>query len=457
MKYPLSQIKIGHRQRTEYSGVDELADSIKRLGQFHQIGLRTDGTLVWGYHRVMAAQQLGWTDIEAIVRDDLTEDMAYECELEEDIRRKSRTWQEEVIAVGNLFYIKARRARQDGETFGVREMSQYTSFGKSVVANYVYTMSNALTKEPKDEQLWACENYSGALELLRQREETAAYQEMQSRRAAIPLGITVSPLSLIMAGVDAQQAITQVKNAGSVHIPDPTPAKPLSLRDRALAYNTAFSHLWNQQLICFTNPKAPVEQYLLGHWFVGGGNISTLYGSYQIEYLRRIVTLFPDIVGKQEIVHLFSGSIPVSDSYTVVGLPDHDNVPDVVCDAHALSSGLGFSPRLIYADPPYSVEDSEHYANAMVNRERVLAECAIVLQPGGFVVWLDQALPIFSSNNLELVGAISYIRSTGNRFRVISIFRKPLCQLTLSTPPPPSPSPSQAEPSPTPPLPSTGC
>ncbi len=431
MKYLLSNIKIGTRQRKEFGDVTELAASMQRLGQFHAVGVRTDGTLVWGMHRVLAAQALGWTEIDAVVRDDLTEESAFEIELEEDIRRKSRTWQEEVMAIGTLFYLKAKHARQTGETFGVREMASYANLGKTVVAEYVYTMSNALSKEPRDVELWACASYTEALNMLRTREERAAYMEMQSRREVIAQCLPTMPENY------SNPSVGPAPQPGSVQSPDPTPApkplQPLALRERALAYNKSFSHLWNQQLVCFVNPKAPTEQYIVGHWFVGGGNISDFYGSYQVEYLKRIVTLFPDIVGKQEIVHLFSGSIPVCPNYTVVGLVDADNMPDVICDAHNLSSGLGFSPSLIYADPPYSIEDSEHYANAMVNRERVISECAVVLKPGGFLVWLDQALPIFASNELELVGAISYIRSTGNRFRVISIFRKPLCQLILST------------------------
>ena len=73
--------------------------------------------------------------------------------------------------------------------------------------------------------------------------------------------------------------------------------------------------------------------------------------------------------------------------------------------------------QIIYADPPYSQEDSEHYKNSMVNRERVIQECALVLEPGGFLVWMDQALPVFSNNALKFIGNIAYIRSTGNRFR----------------------------------------
>src|ERR1019366_2376458 len=218
----------------------------------------------------------------------------------------------------------------------------------------------------------------------------------------------------------------------------------VSLRDRAMFYNTAYAHLWKQTLTFRCNPKDPTEQFIEGWWFVGG-NISDLYGAYQTEYLKRIETLFPDAV---KVVHLFTGSLPPSDKYVRVGLPQGDTKPDINCDAHQLSSFLPFKADLIYADPPYSVEDSEHYANSMVNRERVVQECAAVLEPGGFLVWLDQALPLFSNNDLRLVGGISYIRSTGNRFRVVTIFQKPLttCSTKSNAPSnPPSVSLNQTE------------
>jgi hypothetical protein len=157
-------------------------------------------------------------------------------------------------------------------------------------------------------------------------------------------------------------------------------------------------------------------------WFLGGGRHSAYYGAYHSNYLDRIQTLFPDAT---KVVHLFGGSIPPDKSYTRVDSNATLN-PDIVGDAEKLSSFLPFHPDLIYADPPYSIEDAEHYKTGLINRPRVLAECGEVLQPNGYVVWLDQALPVFSNDQLNLVGMIGYIRSTGNRFRCVSIFHKPV-------------------------------
>lgn len=190
--------------------------------------------------------------------------------------------------------------------------------------------------------------------------------------------------------------------------------RPLTLHQRAQAYNRAFSQL---------EPLVVHNNFLYGYWFVGGGNVSGFYGSYQVEYLKRTAALFGDAT---KIVHLFSGSLPPSPDYVRVGMdPTGVYKSDLEIDATKLSSHLPFQPDLIYADPPYSQEDAEHYKIALVNRARVVEECAIVLQPGGYLCWMDQGLPTFSNERIRFVGCISYIRSTGNRFRCIVIFQKP--------------------------------
>lgn len=187
---------------------------------------------------------------------------------------------------------------------------------------------------------------------------------------------------------------------------------PMSLFDRANLFSAKF-------------PDAPPLQYhegvLYGFWFLGGSRHSSFYGSYHLNYLKRIESMFPDA---QKIVHLFSGSLPPSKRYTRVGMGEGEK-PDIVGNAEQLASFLPFKPDLVYADPPYSTEDAEHYKTGMVNSGRVIKEVAVVLQRGGYLVWLDQALPVFSNEELRLVALIGYIRSTNNRFRCVSIFKKP--------------------------------
>lgn len=86
---------------------------------------------------------------------------------------------------------------------------------------------------------------------------------------------------------------------------------------------------------------------------------------------------------------------------------------------------LGISA--VVTDPPYSEEDASHYGRCLVNRNRVVSECFKVLRDGGFLVWLDQVLPMYRESEFTLVGTIGVVRSTNHRFRIVSIFQKGEC------------------------------
>jgi hypothetical protein len=194
--------------------------------------------------------------------------------------------------------------------------------------------------------------------------------------------------------------------------------KPLTLHQRCENYNQIF-------------PTPPLfvsrlanHEFIIGCWFLGGARHSGFYGAYHTEYLSRVGTLFQDA---SQVVHLFSGSLPPGE-YLRVGIDptEKGKTADIVGNAENLSSFLPIRPDIIYADPPYTKQEAEdEYQISLVNGPRVVDECAAVLQPGGFLVWLDQRLPVFSNERLRLVGLISYIRSTGNRFRCVCLFQKP--------------------------------
>ena len=414
MKLAISDIKILPRQRIDVGDITDLASSLQRLGQIQSIGVNENNELIWGMRRYLAAKSLGWLEMDVVRRTSLTAEQEQEIELEEDIKRKDRTWQEKCIAVNKLFRMKARKAAQDGERWTHEQMSSFT--GDSVGSiSYMLAVARCLNADPKDEEVWACKFYMNALEVLRNRAEKEAQVELDRRRNLIPKPTTFL-IKELSGSIDIEASPSPLQPL--------TPTRPLTLFERAQLYNKTYEHLGPPNTPLYYSNRNNRE-FIHAFWFVGGANISDFYGSYQIEYLERINALFPEIKGREKVVHLFSGSIPKSDDYSIVGLKDANNTPDYEIDAEKLSSFLPFKPQLIFADPPYSIEDSEHYANAMVNRERVMAECALVLQPSGFLVWIDTALPIFSNNDLSFVGAIGYIRSTGNRFRCVSIFRKP--------------------------------
>ena len=162
---------------------------------------------------------------------------------------------------------------------------------------------------------------------------------------------------------------------------------------------------------------------LTGTWVMGNNYQvkSTYYGGYPHGYLKRIKALFPD---KKKVLHLFSGKV---DTEIIQGKrvdinPEHQ--PDYLGNAEELSSFVNEKFDLILSDPPYSVEDCEHYGTSMVKRNKVLKECVKVLELKGHLVWLDQVLPMYRKNELETVGYIGMVKSTNHRFRVITFFEK---------------------------------
>lgn len=161
---------------------------------------------------------------------------------------------------------------------------------------------------------------------------------------------------------------------------------------------------------------------LVGTWIMGNayGVQSGYYGGYPAGYLKRIKALFPD---KKNPLHLFSGKVDQSIlSGHTVDL-DASLEPTFVDNAQGLESVPLGKYDLVLADPPYSVEDSEHYKTTMVKRNKVmqaLSRC----NTGTHVVWLDQVLPMYRKDTWKIIGVIGMVKSTNHRFRVITIFER---------------------------------
>ncbi len=162
---------------------------------------------------------------------------------------------------------------------------------------------------------------------------------------------------------------------------------------------------------------------IVGTWIMGNNYRvkSTYYGGYPNGYLKRVKALFPD---KNKILHLFSGKVDtvMMPGHTVDSNPNM--TPDFLDDAHTLTKVPLENYDLVMADPPYSVEDCEHYGTSMVKRNTVMSALGDRLSKGCHVVWLDQVLPMYRKVDFTVEGVIGMVKSTNHRFRVIVIFRK---------------------------------
>lgn len=159
---------------------------------------------------------------------------------------------------------------------------------------------------------------------------------------------------------------------------------------------------------------------VVGTWIMGNDYRvkSAYYGGYPAGYLRRIRALFPE---KTSALHIFSGRVDTrafpGDTVDI----NSDLQPTYVDDAQKLESVPLGRYDLVLADPPYSVEDCEHYGTSMVKRNTVMSALR-GLNSGAHVVWLDQVLPMYRKDSFSIEATIGMWKSTNHRFRGITIF-----------------------------------
>lgn len=107
----IGKIKVSEmRGRKDFGDIEGLVESIKKFGLIHPIVVSNlpDGRyeLIAGARRLRASMMLGHTEIRAMFREDLSEIERKEIELEEDLKRKDRVWQEEIETLRQIDELK---------------------------------------------------------------------------------------------------------------------------------------------------------------------------------------------------------------------------------------------------------------------------------------------------------------------------------------------------------------
>lgn len=164
------------------------------------------------------------------------------------------------------------------------------------------------------------------------------------------------------------------------------------------------------------------DDRVFGIWRMGNNYqvASGYHGGYPASYLKRVKALFPD---KRYVLHLFSGKVDtaVMPGHTVDLDPTLS--PTYLDDAQSLENVPLDAYDLILADPPYSVEDAEHYAPSMVKRNKVMKALERCV-PGTHVVVLDQVLWNYRKDTWRLEAEIGMVKSTNHRFRCVIVWSR---------------------------------
>lgn len=133
--FPVDSIIVNRteRQRKELRGIDELAESMHRLGQIHPLVLSEDDVLIAGERRLSAAKSLGWTHVSIQRSRDVDPLYLHALELEENVKRVDLTWQERALAMEA--YVELRTSLDPDKS--MTEVAAEIGFDKAHVSRHV--------------------------------------------------------------------------------------------------------------------------------------------------------------------------------------------------------------------------------------------------------------------------------------------------------------------------------
>jgi ParB family chromosome partitioning protein len=94
MKININKINVDPRKRIRTSSgknLEALKKSMKKIGLINPITINDQYKLLAGFRRFMAAVELGWTDIDVVIKKNLTKLEELDIEIEENLKRKDLT------------------------------------------------------------------------------------------------------------------------------------------------------------------------------------------------------------------------------------------------------------------------------------------------------------------------------------------------------------------------------
>jgi ParB family chromosome partitioning protein len=170
LKLAIADITVTDRQREVRKDFveNDLAPSMKRIGLIQPIVVNADNRLIAGGQRLAAAKYLGWTEIDIVYKETLSEDDLQEMELVENISRSQNTWQETCIAVAKIHALRKRRAVANGEDW-TQEMTGRLFNKSKTNTSYCMIIARRLLSSTED-PMWKCDNMNDAWRLIYREE-----------------------------------------------------------------------------------------------------------------------------------------------------------------------------------------------------------------------------------------------------------------------------------------------
>lgn len=171
--FPVSAIVINRdeRQRRELTGIDELAESIGRIGLINPLVITRDGVLVAGERRFTAIRALGWTHVSVQFAEDLSEYELQVLELEENVKRVDLPWQDQCRAIERFHALKS----SNEEDWTQEKSAQALGLTQGEIAKQL-----TVAKGMASERVATAEKFSVALNLVRRDNERKRSSVLES-------------------------------------------------------------------------------------------------------------------------------------------------------------------------------------------------------------------------------------------------------------------------------------
>jgi len=192
---PVNEIWLDRdeRQRKEFT-TEDLEDSIRERGLINPILVqREDKKLIAGERRWTACKNLGWMDIPVHYTDEIDPQILTLIELEENVKRKDLTWQEETEAVAK-FHDMQREI--NGEDWSLEKTAE------SLNSSYTHVQRRvAVAKELRRGNLTVAsvDRFSKAEGLVRRAEERAKQSKLD-----VVDKVTASPTPISIEEIEEQ-------------------------------------------------------------------------------------------------------------------------------------------------------------------------------------------------------------------------------------------------------------
>lgn len=190
---PRDQIIIPDRFRKDYGDVAELAESIRRYGLIHPpcVSATNDTfTLVAGGRRMAAIDLLGWKTVPVTFIEQQSERQRRILEMEENIRRKSMTWQEECLAVAEVHRLQVEEGIDSKDYWTQERTGQMLGLS---VASVSYNLAIAKALRDPNSGIHGMQGFTDALRFLMDKKQREIEAE-QARR--IHAQLEKAPISL---------------------------------------------------------------------------------------------------------------------------------------------------------------------------------------------------------------------------------------------------------------------